>query len=96
MGSRLGGRVPLSPKLDLVARAGGHRNHSVARMAVLAAVAGLSYAPEPGTPRVMTPGSGVPDEALDWSDLREAFATWQVPGRDAILQPQKLQITPAA
>ena len=38
----------------------------------------------------------VPSEDPDWGDLGEAFPAWQAPGRNAILQPPKLQITPAA
>ena len=41
-------------------------------------------------------GLVVPSEDLDWGDLGEAFPAWQAPGRDAILQPPKPQITPAA
>ena len=38
----------------------------------------------------------VPSEDPDWGDLGEAFPAWQTPGRDAILQPPKLQIPPSA
>jgi hypothetical protein len=31
-----------------------------------------------------------------WADLGEAFPAWRTPGRDAILQPPKPQITPSA
>ena len=41
-------------------------------------------------------GLMVPSEDPDWGDLGEAFPAWQTPGRDAILQPPKPQITPAA
>ena len=41
-------------------------------------------------------GLMVPSEDPDWGDLGEAFPAWQEPGRDAILQPPKPQITPAA
>jgi hypothetical protein len=41
-------------------------------------------------------GLMVPSEDPDWGDLGEAFPTWRAPGRDAILQPPKPQITPAA
>jgi hypothetical protein len=41
-------------------------------------------------------GLMVPSEDPDWGDLGEAFPAWQAPGRDAILQPPKPQITPAA
>jgi hypothetical protein len=41
-------------------------------------------------------GLMVPSEDPDWSDLGEAFPAWQAPGRDAILQPPKPQITPSA
>ena len=37
-----------------------------------------------------------PSEDPDWGDLGEAFFTWHPPGRDAILQPPKPQITPSA
>jgi hypothetical protein len=38
----------------------------------------------------------VPSEDPDWGDLGEAFPAWQAPGRNAILQPPKPQITPSA
>ena len=41
-------------------------------------------------------GLMVPSEDPDWGDLGEAFPAWQAPGRDAILQPPKPQITPSA
>ena len=41
-------------------------------------------------------GLSVPSEDPDWGDLGEAFPAWQAPGRDAILQPPKPQITPSA
>ena len=41
-------------------------------------------------------GLMVPSEDPDWGDLGEAFPAWQTPGRDAILQPPKPQITPSA
>jgi conjugative relaxase-like TrwC/TraI family protein len=41
-------------------------------------------------------GLMVPSEDPDWGDLGEAFPAWRAPGRDAILQPPKPQITPAA
>ena len=41
-------------------------------------------------------GLMVPSEDPDWDDLGEAFPSWNPPGRDAILQPPKPQITPAA
>ena len=41
-------------------------------------------------------GMMVPSEDPDWGDLGEAFPAWQAPGRDAILQPPKPQITPSA
>jgi hypothetical protein len=41
-------------------------------------------------------GLMIPSEDPDWSDLGEAFPAWQAPNRDAILQPPKPQITPAA
>jgi hypothetical protein len=41
-------------------------------------------------------GLMVPSEDPDWDDLGEAFPSWTPPGRDAILQPPKPQITPAA
>ena len=41
-------------------------------------------------------GLMVPSEDPDWGDLGEAFPTWQAPGRDAILQPPKPQITASA
>ena len=41
-------------------------------------------------------GLTVPSEDPDWGDLGEAFPAWQAPGRDAILQPPKPQITPLA
>ena len=41
-------------------------------------------------------GLMVPSEDPDWGDLGEAFPAWHAPGRDAILQPPKPQIMPAA
>jgi hypothetical protein len=41
-------------------------------------------------------GLMVPSEDPDWGDLGEAFPAWQPPGRDAILQPPKPQITSSA
>ena len=41
-------------------------------------------------------GLMVPSEDPDWGDLGEAFPAWHAPSRDAILQPPKPQITPAA
>ena len=41
-------------------------------------------------------GLMVPSEDLDWGDLGEAFPAWRAPGREAILQPPKPQITPSA
>jgi conjugative relaxase-like TrwC/TraI family protein len=41
-------------------------------------------------------GLMVPSEDPVWGDLGEAFPAWQAPGLDAILQPPKPQITPAA
>jgi hypothetical protein len=41
-------------------------------------------------------GLMVPGEDPDWGDLGEAFPAWRAPGRDAILQPPKPQITPSA
>ena len=41
-------------------------------------------------------GLMVPSEDQEWGDLGEAFPAWQAPSRDAILQPPKPQITPAA
>jgi hypothetical protein len=41
-------------------------------------------------------GLKVPDEDPDWGDLGEAFPSWRAPGREAILQPPKPQIMPAA
>ena len=41
-------------------------------------------------------GLKVPSEDPDWDDLGEAFPSWNPPGRDAILQPPKPQITPSA
>jgi ATP-dependent exoDNAse (exonuclease V) alpha subunit len=41
-------------------------------------------------------GLKVPSEDPDWDDLGEAFPAWHPPGRDAILQPPKPQITPSA
>ena len=41
-------------------------------------------------------GLMVPSEDPDWGDLGEAFPAWRAPGRDAILQPPKPQITPSA
>ena len=40
-------------------------------------------------------GLMVPSEDPEWGDLGEAFPAWQAPGRDAILQPPKPQITPS-
>ena len=41
-------------------------------------------------------GLKVPSEDPDWDDLCDAFPSWNPPGRDAILQPPKPQITPSA
>jgi hypothetical protein len=41
-------------------------------------------------------GLRVPSEDPDWDDLGPAFPDWNPPGRDAILQPPKPQITPSA
>jgi len=41
-------------------------------------------------------GLMVPSEDPDWDDLGEAFPSWTPPGRDAILQLPKPQITPTA
>jgi conjugative relaxase-like TrwC/TraI family protein len=41
-------------------------------------------------------GLMVPSEDPDWGDLGEAFPAWQTAGWDAILQPPKPQIMPAA
>ena len=41
-------------------------------------------------------GLKVPSEDPDWGDLGDAFPSWNPPGRDAILQPPKQQITPSA
>ena len=41
-------------------------------------------------------GLMVPSQDPEWGDLGEAFPAWQAPGRDAILQPPKPQITPSA
>jgi hypothetical protein len=41
-------------------------------------------------------GLMVPSEDPDWGYLGEAFPAWQMPRRDAILQPPKPQITPSA
>ena len=41
-------------------------------------------------------GLKVPSEDPDWDDLGEAFPSWNPPGRDAILQPPKPQITSSA
>jgi hypothetical protein len=38
----------------------------------------------------------VPAEDPDYDDLAPAFPAWALPGRDAILQPPKPQITPSA
>ena len=38
----------------------------------------------------------VPSEDPGRGDLGEAFPAWRAPGRDAILQPPKPQITPSA
>jgi pimeloyl-ACP methyl ester carboxylesterase len=34
----------------------------------------------------------IPSEDPDWADLGEAFSAWRPRGRDAILQPSKLQV----
>ena len=41
-------------------------------------------------------GLMVPSEDSDWGDLGQAFPAWRAPGRDAILQPPKPQLTPSA
>ena len=41
-------------------------------------------------------GLMVPSEDPEWGDLGEAFPAWHAPGRDAVLQPPKPQITPSA
>ena len=41
-------------------------------------------------------GLMMPSEDPEWGDLGEAFPALQAPGRDAILQPPKPQITPSA
>jgi len=41
-------------------------------------------------------GLKVPSEDPDWEDLGEAFPAWNRPERDAILQPPKPEIQPAA
>ena len=41
-------------------------------------------------------GQKVTSEDLGWGDLDDAFPVWRAPGRDAILQPPKPQITPSA
>ena len=41
-------------------------------------------------------GLKVPSEDPDWENLGDAFPAWRAPGRDAILQPPKPQITPSA
>jgi len=41
-------------------------------------------------------GLMVPSEDPDWGDLGQAFPAWRAPGRDAILQPPKPQLTPSA
>jgi hypothetical protein len=41
-------------------------------------------------------GLMVPSEDPDWGDLGEAFPAWRAPGRDAILQTPRPQITPSA
>jgi hypothetical protein len=41
-------------------------------------------------------GLKIPSEDPDWDDLGDAFPSWNPPGRDAILQPPKPQITPSA
>ena len=41
-------------------------------------------------------GLKVPSEDPDWGDLGEAFPVRRAPGRDAILQPPKPEITPSA
>jgi hypothetical protein len=38
----------------------------------------------------------VPAEDPDYDDLGRAFPAWAPPGRDAILQPPKPQVTPSA
>ena len=38
----------------------------------------------------------VPSEDPDWENLGHAFPAWNPPGKDAILQPPKPQITPSA
>jgi hypothetical protein len=38
----------------------------------------------------------IPSEDPDWEDLGHAFPAWNPPGRDAILQPPKPEIPPAA
>jgi hypothetical protein len=38
----------------------------------------------------------VPNQDPDWEDLGHAFPAWNPPEKDAILQPPKLDITPAA
>jgi hypothetical protein len=38
----------------------------------------------------------VPSEDPGWEDLGHAFPGWNPPGRDAILQPPKPEIQPAA
>jgi hypothetical protein len=38
----------------------------------------------------------VPSEDPDWEDLGHAFPAWNPPGKDAILQPPKPDITPSA
>ena len=40
-------------------------------------------------------GLKVPSEDPDWENLGDAFPAWRAPGRDAILQPPKPQITPS-
>ncbi len=41
-------------------------------------------------------GLKIPSDDPDWDDLGDAFPSWNPPGRDAILQPPKPQITPSA
>ncbi|MGH3187443.1 MAG: MobF family relaxase [Streptosporangiaceae bacterium] len=38
----------------------------------------------------------VPSKHPDWADPGEAFSGWRAPGRDAILQPPRPEITPSA
>lgn len=39
-------------------------------------------------------GLKIPSEYPDWAGLRAAFPAWDQPGRDAILQPPRPQISP--